>query len=186
MSTIIKNCKICHEIDLLKKWNRKDCKVIFTFTSHKYWKWGDLFCFEMHKNITHVNSWKQSIAQTTVDACSQEYSGTNSLILKKPSWKERGQQKLFWQNNLHDRKCKLNSTTCNSNQKWRNEKCQYECKNHHTSNKDHRLSPSICICNNSWYLCIDNPLTISPNVNTISTSITSTMPINSADKKSKK
>ena len=97
MSTIIKNCKICHEIDLLKKWNRKDCKVIFTFTSHKYWKWGDLFCFEMHKNITHVNSWKQSIAQTTVDACSQEYSGTNSLILKKPSWKERGQQKLFWQ-----------------------------------------------------------------------------------------
>ena len=27
-----------------------------------------------------------------------------------------------------DCKCKFNSTTCNSNQKWNN-KCQYECKN---------------------------------------------------------
>ena len=25
-------------------------------------------------------------------------------------------------------KCKFNSTTCNSNQKWNNKTCQYECK----------------------------------------------------------
>ena len=31
-----------------------------------------------------------------------------------------------------DFKCKLNSTTCNSNQKWNNETCQWECKNYHT------------------------------------------------------
>ena len=29
-------------------------------------------------------------------------------------------------------KCKLNSTTCNSNQKWNNETCQCECKNYCT------------------------------------------------------
>ena len=27
-----------------------------------------------------------------------------------------------------DCKCKLNSTTCNSNQKWNNKTCHYECK----------------------------------------------------------
>ena len=26
-------------------------------------------------------------------------------------------------------KCKFNSTMCNSNQKWNNKTCQYECKN---------------------------------------------------------
>ena len=28
-----------------------------------------------------------------------------------------------------DYKCKFNSTTCNSNQKWNNKTCQCECKN---------------------------------------------------------
>ena len=27
-------------------------------------------------------------------------------------------------------KCKFNSTTCNSNQKWNNETCQCDCKNY--------------------------------------------------------
>ena len=29
-----------------------------------------------------------------------------------------------------DCKCKFNSTTCNSNQKWNNKTCQCECKNY--------------------------------------------------------
>ena len=29
-----------------------------------------------------------------------------------------------------DCKSKFNSTTCNSNQKWNNKTCQYECKNY--------------------------------------------------------
>ena len=28
-----------------------------------------------------------------------------------------------------DGKSEFNSTTCNSNQKWNNKTCQYECKN---------------------------------------------------------
>ena len=37
--------------------------------------------------------------QTNGDICSQEYSGIIFLILKKkkPLWKEKGSQKLFWQ-----------------------------------------------------------------------------------------
>ena len=34
-----------------------------------------------------------------------------------------------------DCKCKFNSTTCNSNQKWNNNKCQYECENYHQCKK---------------------------------------------------
>ena len=34
-------------------------------------------------------------------------------------------------------KCKVDSTTCNSNQKWNNDKCQYECKNYCTCQKDY-------------------------------------------------
>ena len=32
-------------------------------------------------------------------------------------------------------KCKFNSTTCNSNQKWNNKTCQCECKNYGKSKK---------------------------------------------------
>ena len=28
-----------------------------------------------------------------------------------------------------DCKCKIDSTTCNSNRKWNNDKCQHKCKN---------------------------------------------------------
>ena len=35
-----------------------------------------------------------------------------------------------------DCKCKFNSTTCNSNQKWNNEKCQCECKSYHKCRKN--------------------------------------------------
>ena len=36
-----------------------------------------------------------------------------------------------------DCKCKFNSTTCNSNQKWNNETYQCECKNYHKCKKDY-------------------------------------------------
>ena len=34
-----------------------------------------------------------------------------------------------------DFKCKVNSTTCNSNQKWDNKTCQCECKDYHDCEK---------------------------------------------------
>ena len=34
-----------------------------------------------------------------------------------------------------DCKCKFNSTTCNSNQKWNNRICQCECKNYRRCKK---------------------------------------------------
>ena len=49
-----------------------------------------------------------------------------------------------------DYKCKFNSTTCNSNQKWSNENCQCKCKNYRKCKKDYS-----CICENSKYLIAD-------------------------------
>ena len=51
-----------------------------------------------------------------------------------------------------DCKCKLNSRTCNPNQKWNNEKCQCECKTYGTCKKDYSWNPSICIYENDKYL----------------------------------
>ena len=52
----------------------------------------------------------------------------------------------------YDCKCKLNSTTCNSNKKWNNETCQFECKKYCACKKDYSWNPSKCICENSKYL----------------------------------
>ena len=38
-------------------------------------------------------------------------------------------------------KC-FDSTTCDSNEKWNNDKFQYECKNYHTCKKDCSWNPS--------------------------------------------
>ena len=48
-----------------------------------------------------------------------------------------------------DCKCKFNSATCNSNQKWNNETCQCECKNYRKCKKDYSWNPSTCISKNS-------------------------------------
>ena len=37
----------------------------------------------------------------------------------------------------YDFKCKFNSATCNSNQKWNNETCQCECDNYSMCKKDY-------------------------------------------------
>ena len=53
-------------------------------------------------------------------------------------------------------KCKFNSTTRNSNQKWNikhaNKTCQCECKNCLKCKKYYSWNPSICICDNSKYI----------------------------------
>ena len=45
----------------------------------------------------------------------------------------------------------FNSTTCNSDQKWNNNKCQCECKNCRTCTKDYSWNPSTCICEHGKY-----------------------------------
>ena len=56
--------------------------------------------------------------------------------------------------NWCDYKCKVNSTVCNSNQKWNNKTCQCEYKNYCTCKKDHSWNPGTCNCENSKYLKI--------------------------------
>ena len=51
-----------------------------------------------------------------------------------------------------DCKCKFNSTTCNSNQKWNNKTCQCECKNYCKCKIYYSWNPSTCISENSKYL----------------------------------
>ena len=51
-----------------------------------------------------------------------------------------------------DCKCKFNSTTYKSKQKWNNKTYQYKCKNYLKCKKDYSWNPSTCICENSKYL----------------------------------
>ena len=51
-----------------------------------------------------------------------------------------------------DYKRKLNSATCNSNQKWNNKACQFECKNYQKCKEDYSWNPSTYICENIKYL----------------------------------
>ena len=49
---------------------------------------------------------------------------------------------------------KFNSITCNSNQKWNNKICQYECKSYRYVKKDYSWNPRACICDSGKYLKI--------------------------------
>ena len=51
-----------------------------------------------------------------------------------------------------DCKCKFNSTTYNSNQKWNNKTRQCKSNNYSKSEKDCSWNPSTCFCENSKYL----------------------------------
>ena len=51
-----------------------------------------------------------------------------------------------------DYKCKFDSTACYSNQKWNNDKCQFECKKYRTCKNDSSWNPGKSICENSMYL----------------------------------
>ena len=95
---------------------------------------------------------------------------------------------------LSDFKCKFNSTTCNSNQKWNNDKCQCECKRYYTSKKDYSWNPSKCICEYCSIIGDDSVIVCGKIVNdkdSVSTILTkhmptnvmSTVPINSYHKK---
>ena len=48
----------------------------------------------------------------------------------------KDETKAMTEHILYDCKCKFNSTTCNSKQKWNNNTCQCECKNYHKCEKD--------------------------------------------------
>ena len=49
-------------------------------------------------------------------------------------------------------KCKFDGKKCNSNQKWKNDKCRYECKKHNVCGKDYIWNPTTCSCENGKYL----------------------------------
>ena len=51
-----------------------------------------------------------------------------------------------------DCKCKFNRITCNSNQKWKNNTSQCECKKYCMCKKDYSWNPGTCIRENSNYL----------------------------------
>ena len=53
---------------------------------------------------------------------------------------------------LYDCEYKIDSTTCNSNEKWNYDKCQCKCKNYRSCNKYYCWNPSTCICEKSKYL----------------------------------
>ena len=49
----------------------------------------------------------------------------------------RDKAKILVKHISFDSKCKFNSSTCNSDQKWNNDKCQRECKKYRACKKDY-------------------------------------------------
>ena len=96
-----------------------------------------------------------------------------------------------------DCKCKFNSTTCNSKQKWNNKTWQCECKNFPNCEKDYSWNPAPCTCENSKYLksVTDTSVTKCDEIvivmnnlstkktNNITTNVTNTASINCHSKK---
>ena len=98
-----------------------------------------------------------------------------------------------------DCKCKFNSKTCNTKQKWSDKTCKCECKNYKCG-KDYNWNPSTCVCENNKYLktiadtsvtecyeiiiVIDNVPT--KKTNTITTKMTNTTNTTSINCNSKK
>ena len=55
--------------------------------------------------------------------------------------KNKNEAKTMVKHILCGFKCKFNSTTCNSNQKWDNKTCQCECKCYRKCKKDYSWNP---------------------------------------------
>lgn len=49
-------------------------------------------------------------------------------------------------------KCKLDTTTRNSSQKWSNRTCQCVCENYRMCKNDYSWSPGTCTCENGKYV----------------------------------
>ena len=64
----------------------------------------------------------------------------------------KNEAKTIAKHTLCDYKCKFSSTTCNSNKKWNDKKCQRKCKKYRTCKKDCSWNPSTCLYENSKYL----------------------------------
>ena len=86
--------------------------------------------------------------------------------------------------NANNLKCKLNSITCNSNQIWNNDTCQWECKKYPACKNDYSWNPSTCICENGKYLktIADSSVMVRDKIinakDSVSTNVTSTIPTN--------
>ena len=76
----------------------------------------------------------------------------NPIELNYYQLTRRNEVKMLVKHISYDCKCKFNSSTCNSNQKWNNGKCPCECKKYCSCKKDYSWNPSICTCENSEYL----------------------------------
>ena len=74
------------------------------------------------------------------------------VFQKKQKTANKNQTKAITEHISCDCKCKFNSTTCNSNQKWNNETSQFKCKNYHKCKKDYSWNASTCICENIKYV----------------------------------
>ena len=81
-------------------------------------------------------------------------------------------------------KCKSNSSACNSNQKWNNEKCQREYKKYWTCKKGYSWNPSACIFENRKYLkgLVDTSVIVCDDIinatDSVSTNVANTVPTN--------
>ena len=66
-------------------------------------------------------------------------------------------------------KCKFNGTTCNSNEKWNNNKCKFEYKKYRAFKKDYTWNSSTCVCENNSQLksIVDGLVIVSDEITSV-------------------
>ena len=86
--------------------------------------------------------------------------------------------------------CMFDGRKYNSNQKWNNDKCRFECKNskeHHACQKNYIWNPAICSCKNGKYLASisdDSVIMCDEIVGTTKSILTKTVPTKTVPAKS--
>ena len=80
--------------------------------------------------------------------CSKKTKDINAKVFNIITNKNKA--KTMTKHILCDCKCKFNSTTCNSNQKWDNKICGRN--NYRSCKKDYSWNPNTYTCENSKYL----------------------------------
>ena len=66
-------------------------------------------------------------------------------------------------------KCKFNGATCNSNEKWNNNKCKFEYKKYRAFKKDYTWNSSTCVCENNSQLksIVDGLVIVSDEITSV-------------------
>ena len=119
--------------------------------------WSDLLLLMwILLNLNIILSWlveinvMEVVRSFSINTCSKRDKKHNVKVFNMIT--NKNEAKKMTKRISCDCKCKFNSKTCNSNQKWNRKTCQCECRNDRDCIRDYSWNPNTCICENGKYL----------------------------------